>query len=384
MNKLAFIVPHFGISGGIHIIFRHAEYLANNGFDVYFVAKQEPTEISWYPKLIGLVTFVTYKAIGAYSFDMVFASSWETVYKLPLVKSKHYVYLVQAPEVLFIPFENKLKRSLAEYTYISGIKVVTIATWLQQHLLDNYGVRAYLVKNGLLDLKHCTADNITKKSVRFLVEGSITDVRKMVPQTIKLLKSMGVKDIGLLTSSRIKRYPGVTKLYSLIPIDKVGEVYSRYDVLVKLSTVEGMFGPPLEMFKCGGTAITFDVPGHEEYMVHGVNSLIAPIYDFDKVREYVDMLIKDNALLNTLKVNAQQAANSWKTWNEASAEFMITVEKILATEYSNITLIKKRLLLFYNTCKLFNSANIILLQIYLYGVFRKLTGKIKLFIYNIF
>lgn len=385
MYKIAFVVPHYGISGGIHVIFRHAEYLANHDCDVYFVSRQKPSEILWYPNLTELVNFVTYKEVCNHSFDLVFASSWETVYKLPLVDSTHYAYLVQAPEVFFIPPENKLKRSLAEYTYVSGVKVVTIATWLQQELWDSYGVEAYLVKNGLLDLKQSIInDNASTKDVKFLVEGSITDARKMVPQTIKLLKNMGVKDIGLLTSSKIKRYPGVTKLYSSIPIDEVGKVYSRYDVLVKLSVVEGMFGPPLEMFKCGGTAIVFDIPGHEEYMVHRVNSLIAPLYDFEQVRKYIDLLMNNRMLLESLKINAQQTANKWRTWSEASADFMVTIEEILVAKVSNKTLIKKRLLLFYSTYKLFNSANIILLRIYLYGMIRKLTSKIKLFMFSIF
>ena len=52
-------------------------------------------------------------------------------------------------------------------------------------------------------------------------------------------------------------------------------IYRSCDVIVKLSYVEGMFGPPLEMFHCGGTSIVYDVTGHDEYIVHGKNGLVA-------------------------------------------------------------------------------------------------------------
>jgi hypothetical protein len=38
-------------------------------------------------------------------------------------------------------------------------------------------------------------------------------------------------------------------------------VYRSCDILGKLSYVEGMFGPPLEMFHCGWTAIVYNVTG---------------------------------------------------------------------------------------------------------------------------
>ncbi len=64
-----------------------------------------------------------------------------------------------------------------------------------------------------------------------------------------------------------------------IPVESTPVIYRSCDVLLKLSKVEGMFGPPLEMFHCGGTAITYDVTGSEEYLVSGRNSLVVPMDD---------------------------------------------------------------------------------------------------------
>ena len=58
-------------------------------------------------------------------------------------------------------------------------------------------------------------------------------------------------------------FPGVDRVLSRVPIDRTGTVYRSCDVLMKLSRVEGMYSPPLEMFHCGGTVVTYDVTGHE-------------------------------------------------------------------------------------------------------------------------
>ena len=46
------------------------------------------------------------------------------------------------------------------------------------------------------------------------------------------------------------------------------EIYNQCDVLLKMSKVEGVFGPPLEMMACGGTCVVGNVSGYDEYCVH--------------------------------------------------------------------------------------------------------------------
>ena len=64
------------------------------------------------------------------------------------------------------------------------------------------------------------------------------------------------------------------RVFERVAVESTPVIYRSCDVLVKLSQVEGMYGPPLEMFHCGGTVVTYDVTGHEEYVEHGVNGLV--------------------------------------------------------------------------------------------------------------
>ena len=82
---------------------------------------------------------------------------------------------------------------------------------------------------------------------------------------------------------------------------EMASVYERTDVLLKLSRVEGMFGPPLEAFHRGATCLVTPVTGHEEYVIHGWNGLLA---DWDDVRgtaRQLDLLARDAHLLRFLR-----------------------------------------------------------------------------------
>ena len=142
---------------------------------------------------------------------------------------------------------------------------------------------------------------------------------------------LAASEIWLLTSSDIDQFEGVDRVFSQVPIDSVGDIYRSCDVLVKLSLVEGMFGPPLEMFHCGGTAIVYDVTGHDEYMSHGANSLIISTGDRDAVRAYLLALSQNPMLVNTLKHGARTTAANWPSWEQATETFETALTEAAAT-----------------------------------------------------
>ena len=117
-------------------------------------------------------------------------------------------------------------------------------------------------------------------------------------------------------------------MFSQVPPVDCAKIYRSCDVIVKLSYIEGMFGPPLEMFHCGGTAIVYDVTGHDEYIEHNKNGLVVKTDDDEKVVEYINKLKQDSKLLNKLKKGAIATAKSWVSWEESSMNFYKTVKKI--------------------------------------------------------
>ncbi len=143
----------------------------------------------------------------------------------------------------------------------------------------------------------------------------------MCRRRFQLCRAAGVPEIWLLTSTYVDEFEGVDRVFSRLPVASVPAIYRSCDVIVKLSYVEGMFGPPLEMFHCGGTAIVYAVTGHDEYIRHGVNALVADIDDDDAVVAYLRDLLAEPALLTALQQGALRTAAQWPSWSDSGRCF---------------------------------------------------------------
>ena len=88
------------------------------------------------------------------------------------------------------------------------------------------------------------------------------------------------------------------------------------DVVLKLSRVEGMFGPPLEGFHMGATCVVTPVTGHDEYVEHGENGLVVDWDDLRGTARALDLLARDRALLHRLRWGALATARGWPSWEQ--------------------------------------------------------------------
>ena len=333
MSKIIFTLGSPAIGGGTIVIFEHATRMKKEGEDVYIVTDRKISreEYSWHP-LAHTLKWVTYDEIKKMKFDMAIATWWRTVYDLYKINANKYVYFVQSIESRFYSEQEKGLKILSELTYMLGMKVITEATWIKNYL-EKYGIDAYLVHNGIRkDIFKSDGKKYDKcNGLRVLVEGPVDVAFKNVPKTIELVRKSNAKEIWLLTSSSITSYEGVDRVFSKVPPTECSKIYRSCDVIVKLSYVEGMFGPPLEMFHCGGTAIVYDVTGHDEYIVHNKNGLVVKTDDEEKVVEYINKLSNAKTLAR-LKKGALDTASKWISWEQSSKKFYEKVKELLKME----------------------------------------------------
>ena len=111
-------------------------------------------------------------------------------------------------------------------------------------------------------------------------------------------------------------------------------VYRSCDVLIKLSTVEGLALPPLEMFHCGGTVVAFDIPGIAAYAEHGRNALLAPTARFKEAAEQLAQLQRDQDLLDGLRAGARETARAWPSEDDAGNQFLQELHAIVESHPS--------------------------------------------------
>ncbi len=337
--KIAILLGSAHVGGGTYVIFQHALYLVRLGWKVTVVTEEPVSQqqLDWHKEAKEQLLFKTYNQLEEEEFDIALATWWRTVFLLHRVKAASYQYFVQSIESRFFPDWDRAAYSFAESTYFMKLPTVTEAKWIKGYLSTNYGTCSELVPNGIRkDLYTEEGAAIAPREpgkLRVLVEGPLRVFFKNVERTVALCKQSKADEIWLLTSSPdCTDYPGVDRTFSCVPIQKVAEIYRSCDVIVKLSYVEGMFGPPLEMFHCGGTAIVYDVTGHDEYMENGVNSIVLKRDDEEGVIQAINRLRDDRTLLENLKLNARRTADLWPDWDTSSKLFAEAVLRLRQQE----------------------------------------------------
>lgn len=340
--KICFLVGSADISGGTYVIFQHAIEAVNRGHEVT-IATYFPLEGAhpdWHPALSQL-RIVSIADAGDEEFDFAVATWWRTVYELPAIRAASYAYFVQSAEPRFHAHEQDQTNSqLAAFTYSIGLPTITISRWLEAYLHFGYGVPAFCVRNGIDKSRFASVGPRLSApppdgKLRILVEGTVNVPMKDTERAVECAAKSNIGEVWLLTASEIDHLPGADRVISRVPIEQIPSIYRSCDVLLKLSRVEGMYGPPLEMFHCGGTVVTNDVTGSDEYVRDGVNGLVVETGDYGAAIGALQRLGDDPALLRRLRGGAERTAFGWPSWGESAAEFVDLVELMSRFEQPN-------------------------------------------------
>lgn len=334
MNSIAFLLWSPDISGGTNVIFEHATRMRQQGHDITIICDDKPDSkrLAWFPGAEKL-NWLNYNEAATSEFDIAIATWWRTVFSLHTIKAKKYAYFVQSIESRFYPEQDTALRTLVNATYSLPLNFITEATWIKNHLQKYYQQNALLVRNGIN--KSWFNEGVQPEAprvpgkLRVLVEGPLNVSFKNTELAVALCRQSQADEVWLVTSTETGAYPGVDRLFSRVPVAKIGAIYASCDVLVKLSTVEGMFGPPLEIFHTGGTSVSYDVTGYDEYIEHGVNGLVSFSRNNQEIIDFINRLKNDAQELAALKRNALSTAGHWPDWEKSSEQFDAACQQII-------------------------------------------------------
>ena len=358
MKNILFLIGSANISGGTYVILQHALYLQSIGLNVTLACIEFEelrslleSDKPWHPGLKQL-HFISITDIDKKEYDLAIFTWWKTIFYLPKLYAKNIVYFIQSIESKFYdPLDTPLC-CLVNSTYTLNLPVITEATWIKHYLYKHYGSNAQLAQNGIrkdiYSEKTTSLINKNTQKLRILVEGPLGVPFKNTEKTLALCAKVPNIELWWLTSSKISHYKNVDKIFSCLSIEKTAEVYRSCDVLVKLSYVEGMFAPPLEIFHCGGTCIVYDVTGHDEYIKNNYNGIVVKTDDEESVTQAILLLIQDKNYLNKLKAGALETAKSWLSWEQSSSKFHQCLSNIVhASIQPNHPMIAKKITIAY-------------------------------------
>ena len=307
--KIAYVLPGIDVSGGVAVVLQHTTRLLRRGHDVMVGSMGSISRAGW---LSDQSVPILRTADLPDDLDILVATSWATVFEIVKLKAGHKCYFVQSDETRFHN-QGTDRFHFAHLSYLMNMHFLTEAKWIQEWLLQNFSKQSALIPNGLDQEIFHPAAPFEKKTdrPRVLLEGAIALAYKGMKEAFEALKDL---DIEIwCVSSYGKPEPGwrCDRFFEKVPIDRMNEIYSSCDILLKLSRVEGFFGPPLEMMACGGVCVVGAVTGHEEYIADGENALVVDPTDIKGARGAVQRLIADRNLREKLRENGLRTAAQW-------------------------------------------------------------------------
>jgi glycosyltransferase involved in cell wall biosynthesis len=333
--KVAFVVNDLQLSGGIGVVVEHARQLTRrHGFAVDLVLSRDTGEPEWRFRGLGDVPVHGMDVARASHYDVAIATWWETVGATLELPARRHAYFVQSLEDRFYR-PHEMQRLAAAITHELPLPVITEARWIAETLEAlTPQRRCLLVRNGVAKdvfVSPSAPQVRVGEPLRILVEGNPYVWFKGVPEALAAAAAMqGPRHVTAVSTER--RLRGADEVIGPLAQDELALRYADSDVILKLSRVEGMFGPPLEGFHMGATCVVTAVTGHEEYVEHGENGLVVDWDDPRGVSRALDLLATDPAFLHRLRWGALATARGWPSWEQQGTVMAAALREVARLE----------------------------------------------------
>jgi glycosyltransferase involved in cell wall biosynthesis len=331
--RVAFLTQDLQLSGGVGVIVAHAAQLARHGFEVDLVLTHDPTQPSWAHAKLEHVNVRSLEDARADRYDVALATWWETAQLVFDLDASRHAWFIQSFEDRFYPAGDPW-RTAAALAQDLPVRFVTEARWIATTLEAlRPGEKVFYVRNGIDKDVFQPLQEVpvsARGPLRILIEGTAAWF-KGVPEALEAVRAMREPRHVTVVSPDGAPAPGADRRIGPLTQRELAAAYADADVVLKLSRVEGMFGPPLEGFHRGATCVVTPVTGHEEYIVHGENGLVVDWDDPAGTARALDLLAADRALLHRLRCGALATARAWPG-SAQQGEMMAAVLKTLARE----------------------------------------------------
>ena len=104
------------------------------------------------------------------------------------------------------------------------------------------------------------------------------------------------------------------------------------DVVVMLSSVDGVLDAPLRGFLAGATAVVGPAHDAGDLVRHGENGFVADADDPRGAARFLDLLARDRDLLARLREAAGATGAAWPTAEQAAAEMEAALQRLVAED----------------------------------------------------
>jgi len=193
-------------------------------------------------------------------------------------------------------------------------------------LEKEFSKKAYYVPNGLDTTVFYPDTPLVPKNPtrpRVLLEGPIIVPFKGMDDAYAAVESLDCEIWIVSSAGKPKKHWRCDRFFEAVPFAEMRKIYSSCDIFLKMSRVEGFFGPPLESMACGCAVIVSKVTGWDEYIIDNGNALVVAQADIYGAQSAVSKLIRDHALRAVLVKAGYETVKNW-SW-ERSLDAMLAV-----------------------------------------------------------
>ncbi|KQH88779.1 glycosyltransferase [Vibrio fluvialis] len=308
-KKICWVVAGLGISGGLAVILKHANHLLSQGHDVSLITLSDETEVSWTRNAVPVYSIKDEYALN--NIDLLIATAWNTESTLEEIDASRYLYFVQSDERRFIN-QNGMAKSIGE-GYNKEYEYFTEAFWIQEMFHNEFGRPAFYVPNGIDGNMFKPTEPYLPKGnrKRVLIEGPIDIPFKAVEDCYNAVKDLDCEIWIISSAGKPKDGWRYDQFFEKVPQKMMPVLYSSCDIFIKMSRIEGFFGPPLEAMACNCVPVVGKVTGWDEYIVNEYNALAVELADVEGAKNAVSRLLCDNELYAQLQSNGRQTVSEW-------------------------------------------------------------------------
>lgn len=309
--KIVYLMASDGPSGGVKIIFEHANRLKARGHDVEIICGEKQTDKPWFNVKVP----ITYNGLSSIpKADIVVGTYFST---LPYVQSADAlvkVHLCQGYEAHL--HEDKAVLETIRNNYRMVPTKVVVSKWLKGIIDEEYEIDSNYVGNAVDRYVFSFQEHSRNEKPRILVVGDdgleIKGINYALDAIGDLVKEGKVELVRLSGSKQT-----FTKLdcefhqMSKMTQDEIAEVYDSCDVAINAAKkVEGFSLPPLEAMASGTPVITTDCGGVVDY-ANEFNAYVVPAENPQAIREKLDLLLKNPISYSRLVQRGLQTSKEW-------------------------------------------------------------------------
>lgn len=340
-KRIAFVLNTTGNTGGVRVIFEHANRLAKKGFKIYIIHLLKLNN-----NFAGIVT--AYLKLFFHFLKSIFRKDNIAWFKLKNVKVLHLIDLKQMPNIDIVvatanetadwvaKINNKVEKfyfiqdyenwtrdeKLVNNTYTLPLKKIVISTWLKNLMKNKFNQDvAGLVVNGI-NLK--IFDTPIKK---FNQNKKILMLYHVLPK--KGIK-YGIKAFLLAQ----KKHPsisltlfGIYKPKQQLPRGikfifdpsrkKLKKLYQQTDIFLSPSLQEGCQLPPMEAMTAKCAVIATNVGGVPDYAIAQKTALVVEPKDYINMADKIIGLIEDKEKLKSVSEEGYNFIQNF-SWEKAN------------------------------------------------------------------